>query len=340
MEPTVSKTCFSVPLFPTRRDYRLLKVDSLEPDQVVTQSTGVSFLMGNPTGNGIEAMHGNIPKPPLTFLQKSSSSAALVQTLESKASVPCLSLATTPHELRNISKAVENVPCHSWIKPEKSILQQHHVIPSSRSRALNPKDDNHNIIDSHEHRRQPMLVFEEKNLKENSENIGFPLKNTGGECPKLDKKRKQDASPLITTRPQFSPYQPSLGAVSSGSLDKVADSRNSDWGKFLALSSNNSEVSNPKKEDLPPQQSRFDRLQSLLKKLDEPDIELDRMLWSLPPAARSWRAVELEAKAICLALEEAKELKRMRVLGVLTKSSPKGDGVLQNEWFQEDVKAC
>ncbi|KAI5071132.1 hypothetical protein GOP47_0013383 [Adiantum capillus-veneris] len=97
--------------------------------------------------------------------------------------------------------------------------------------------------------------------------------------------------------------------------DSYADA---DWGKFLALSAtpiaNDIATTNAK---VLPFQQRFKQLQAFLKQCDEADQNgCLHALRSLPAAARSGHAVELETRAIRLSLEEGKEMKRMRLLNL------------------------
>ncbi|KAH7301895.1 hypothetical protein KP509_23G047500 [Ceratopteris richardii] len=93
-----------------------------------------------------------------------------------------------------------------------------------------------------------------------------------------------------------------------------------DWGKFLALSATSS--GHAESEMVLPFQKRFEELQTFLKKCDEAD-ENERLggLRSLSAQSRSSYAFALETRAIRLSLEEGKELKRMRSLNVLGKTS-------------------
>ncbi len=68
-------------------------------------------------------------------------------------------------------------------------------------------------------------------------------------------------------------------------------------------------------------EERYQRLQMLLKKLDESDQEeYVQMPWSLSSVELSRHAIELEKRSIQLSLEEAKEVNRVAMLNVLGKS--------------------
>eukprot|EP01018_Ginkgo_biloba_P004623 Gb_14259 [translate_table: standard] len=137
-------------------------------------------------------------------------------------------------------------------------------------------------------------------------------------------------SPMPATFSTFSSGGPSLPqstedqrkAVDSHLGDKKSttqrlSSTESDWGKFLALST--AQVDQSKKETLKPYQQRFITLQAFLKQCDEPDEYL-QTIRTLSATARSGHAFELETRAVMLSLEEGKELHRMKMLNVFGKA--------------------
>eukprot|EP00252_Welwitschia_mirabilis_P006849 TRINITY_DN17759_c0_g1_i1.p1 TRINITY_DN17759_c0_g1~~TRINITY_DN17759_c0_g1_i1.p1 ORF type:complete len:230 (+),score=44.76 TRINITY_DN17759_c0_g1_i1:40-690(+) len=91
----------------------------------------------------------------------------------------------------------------------------------------------------------------------------------------------------------------------------------SDWGKFLALSTADMVQSRTEK-DLPCQQ-RFQKLQAYLRKCEEPNDNILRSMRFLSSDGRSELAVELERRAITLSLLEGRELQRMKMLNVFGK---------------------
>lgn len=99
----------------------------------------------------------------------------------------------------------------------------------------------------------------------------------------------------------------------------VGSSTDADWGKFLALSAtpsgNTEEIDT---NNVLPFQQRFNQLQAFLKRCNESDPkDCVQALRSLSASARSGHAVELETRAIRLALQEGEEMKRMKSLNVL-----------------------
>lgn len=116
-------------------------------------------------------------------------------------------------------------------------------------------------------------------------------------------------------------------SVAKTESSQKAPSLDLEWGKFLALSPTPGPsllVDEGKTETILPYQKRAIQLQVFLKQCGEPDQEYLRTLRSFSAAARSKHAFELESRAIMLSLEEAKEIKRMKVLDVFAKNLQSG----------------
>eukprot|EP00249_Psilotum_nudum_P022106 c28375_g1_i1 orf=630-2486(+) len=137
--------------------------------------------------------------------------------------------------------------------------------------------------------------------------------------------------------PFFLEHSQKLPSVTGQKNTSLVDTSNdADWGKFLALSATPAgNLQEIESMNLLPYQLRFKQLQAFLKQCDDSNQkDYLQVLQSLSSVARSGYAVELEARAIKLSLEEGREINRMKALNVLGKNAdrypnttPHGPGV-------------
>ncbi|KAJ4829727.1 hypothetical protein Tsubulata_020736 [Turnera subulata] len=207
-------------------------------------------------------------------------------------------------------------------------------IPFFRSAIGNPASAQRYYV-----RRKPEAQFGKTAPCEiNSVSVDCLNSERGSHPDKTSQSTPQKGEPTVACFPAFAPLPVTSLTSASGkpsvslppthsSMRPLANESNYHPVAFVAPSSNNS-----KGTKTPSWEERYFQLQVSLKRLDEADPEdylqstslcfklHALVLRSLSSVELSKHAVELEKRAIQLALEEAKEVQRVGVLNVLGKS--------------------
>ncbi|EYU36565.1 hypothetical protein MIMGU_mgv1a010636mg [Erythranthe guttata] len=129
-------------------------------------------------------------------------------------------------------------------------------------------------------------------------------------------------------------------ALPSGGPSSVPSS----FGKQSSNNNNSSAVGKVSSIDLKSngdqiRTDRFIRLQKFLKQCDEANQrEYTQMLLRLSPSDLSKHAVELEKRAIQLTVEEGSEMRRMKTLNILGKSSPTNNLMKPTQLLQSNKR--